>query len=76
MLNAQGWSWKNLRVLSLGRGEDLRDDYREWMSAYTADDLVFIDESIFNEETRWQQRAYRSTEKGSLWILDANRENP
>jgi len=53
---------RELRRISLARGNDLRRQWREEMCRYVAQDLVFLDESIFNEKTGWRYRAY-----GSNW---------
>jgi hypothetical protein len=73
MLKKEGWSRKTLRVISLGRCEDLRDDYRRVMAQYNAEDLVFIDESIFNEKTGWRHHAYGPIGEENRWVGDAAR---
>ncbi len=45
------WSKKELRRISLNRSEELRQRYRDEMSQFAAEDLIFLDESIFNEKT-------------------------
>jgi hypothetical protein len=55
--SAKGWNKKTLRLISLNQSEALRDAYREAMSRYTADDLVFINEAIFCEKTGWRHHA-------------------
>ena len=42
---------RELRRISLARSNDLRRQWREEMYRYVAQDLVFLDESIFNEKT-------------------------
>jgi len=73
MLTKEGWNKKNLRVISLNRCEDLRDNYRNTIAQYNADDLVFIDESLFNERTGWRHRAYGPIGHENRWIGDAKR---
>lgn len=58
MLKRENWSKQSVRLISVNRSEDLLDDYRRTMMDYTADQLVFLDESIFNERTGWRHRAY------------------
>ena len=58
MLKRRKWTRKELRRISLGRSEDLRRGWREEMQQYVAEDLVFFDESIFNEKTGWRYQAY------------------
>jgi hypothetical protein len=52
------WSSSALRPFSLDRSEELRQGYRDDMARFTAEDLVFLDESIFNEKTGWRHKAY------------------
>ena len=54
MLKSKGWTKKKLYCLSLMRSELLRKDWQQDMSQFTADDLIFLDESIFNERTGWR----------------------
>ncbi|KAH0541808.1 hypothetical protein FGG08_003763 [Glutinoglossum americanum] len=58
MLKRRKWTQKELRRISLGLSEDLRRGWREEMRQYVAEDLVFFDESIFDEKTGWRYRAY------------------
>ena len=44
--------------VSLSRSEALREAYIEEIKKYAADDLVFLDEAIFNEKTGWRHRGY------------------
>ena len=54
LLKKKKWTRKELRRISLGRSEELREAYRNDMRRFVADDLVFLDESIFNEKTGWR----------------------
>ena len=58
MLKRRKWTEKELRRVSLARGEDLRWDHRENISRYEAESLVFLNKSIFNEDIGWPGRAY------------------
>jgi hypothetical protein len=49
---------KNIAHLSLAHSEALREAYTEEMKRYAADDLVFLDEAIFNEKTGWRHCGY------------------
>src|SRR5438876_2982320 len=42
----------------MSHSEDLCDAYWEQIHQFMADELVFIDESIFSEKTGWRHRAY------------------
>jgi transposase len=58
MLKRRGWSRKELRRISQARSKDLRQSYLDDIRQFAAEDLVFIDESIFNEKTGWRHYAY------------------
>ena len=51
MLKRRKWTQKELRRISLGRSDELRRGWKEEMRQFVAEDLVFLDESIFNEKT-------------------------
>ena len=51
MLKRRKWTQKELRRISLGRSDELRQQWKEEMRQFAAEDLVFLDESIFNEKT-------------------------
>ncbi|KAF2003474.1 hypothetical protein P154DRAFT_590681 [Amniculicola lignicola CBS 123094] len=46
----------------------MREQYRQMMAEFTADDLVFLDESIFNEKTGWWHYAYAPVGHGSRYF--------
>jgi hypothetical protein len=70
LLKRNKWSSKSLYLLSSRRDEALRQAYIEDMANYAADDLIFIDESLFNEKTGWRTRGYAPI--GSLARYRAN----
>ena len=77
IISRRKWSRKEMRWLSLNRSEGLRKAWREEMRRYIAEDLVFLDESIFNEKTGWRYQAYgpigedirypANTDRGKTW---------
>ena len=80
-LRRKNWTRKELRRISLARSEELRREWRDEMRQYAAEDLVFLDESIFNEKTGWRYRAYGpigtalrypdDIERGCTWSICA-----
>ena len=58
LLKRQRWSKKEVRRISLTQSREARRRYRGEISRFPADDLVFLDESIFNEKTGWRHMAY------------------
>jgi transposase len=57
-LKRNGWTRKEMRRVSLTRSDELRCLYLRDMSSFVAEDLVFLDKSIFNEKTGWRHQAY------------------
>ena len=55
------WSRKQLKRISLNRSEVLRRGYLDDIRQFVAEDLVFLDESIFNEKTGWRYHGYAPT---------------
>jgi len=53
MLKRRKWTQKELCWISLGHSDELRQQWKEEMWQFAAEDLVFLDESIFNEKTGW-----------------------
>jgi hypothetical protein len=58
LLKRRGWSRKEIRRISLNCSEELRWSYIEDIWQFTANNMVFLDESIFNEKTGWRHHAY------------------
>jgi hypothetical protein len=58
MLKRRNWTQKGLRRISLDHSDELRQKWKEEMQQFAAEDLVFLDESIFNEKTGWRYRVY------------------
>jgi transposase len=58
LLRRNHWTRKALLTISNRRSEALRHAYIDDMAAYAADDLIFIDESLFNEKTGWRFKGY------------------
>jgi transposase len=57
-MKKKGWNCQTLRPFSINQNEELREAYRRRMHNYAMDDLIFLDESIFNEKTGWRHHAY------------------
>ena len=78
VVSRRKWTWKELQWISL---KQLRRAWREEMAVFAAEDLVFLDESIFNEKTGWRYQAYgpmgsdlrypANTDRGKTWSICA-----
>lgn len=51
----------------------MRDAWRAEIRRSVAEDLVFIDESIFNKKTGWRHRAYGPIGQDIRYIMDTRR---
>lgn len=58
LLKRRNWTRKQLRRISLDQSEALRRAYLDDIRQFAAEDLVFVDESIFNEKTGWRHHTY------------------
>jgi transposase len=72
-LKKQGWTRRTLRPCSIDRNEELRESYRNCMRRYAADDVVFLDESIFNEKSGWRHHAYAPVGHPARYTQDIRR---
>lgn len=78
-LKKMRWTRHTLRPFSIARNEELREGYLRIMSQYVQEQLVFIDESIFNEKTGWRHHAYgpvgtegryaQDIQRGATWAI-------
>lgn len=73
LLKDRGWSERALRPISILRNEELRESYRACMRQFNAADLVFLDESIFNEKTGWRHKAYAPIGFTNRYFQDVRR---
>jgi len=53
-LKKRDWNRKELRRISMTQSDAFRDAFLQEMSNFEDRDLVFLDESIFNEKTGWR----------------------
>ena len=72
-LKRKEWNKKKLYLIGRGRSEELREAWRLDMRRFTAEDLVFLDESIFNEKTGWRYRAYGPVGSETCYPANINR---
>lgn len=72
-LKKNGWNRKTLRPTCIDRNEELRESYRNCMRRYDAEDVVFLDESIFNEKTGWRHHAYAPVGHVARYMADIRR---
>jgi hypothetical protein len=52
MLKRNKWTRKSIKLMSNNRNKELRYAYLKDISIYSANQLIFINKSLFNEKTR------------------------
>jgi transposase len=67
------WSRQTISLISNRRDEELRKAYLEDMLSYPAEDLIFIDESLFNKKTGWRSKAYAPIGSPARYVADIDR---
>ena len=72
-LKRRGWNQKELRRISMTQSEALRHAFLQDMSNFEDRDLVFLDESIFNEKTGWRHRAYAPVGHEARYVANVRR---
>jgi hypothetical protein len=72
-LRKTGWTKKSLKLVSRAHSKALRKAYLYEIQSYSADDLIFLDESIFNEKTGWRPRARAPIGDEARYSADINR---
>jgi transposase len=72
-LKDNNWSRRTMLPFCIARNEQLRESYRNGMRRFAADDLVFLDESIFNEKTGWRHHAYAPVGHEARYAQDLKR---
>jgi transposase len=58
LLKAEGWTHREIKRISRTQNQELRTLYKQRMRRYPAEDVIHLDESIFNEATGWRYRGY------------------
>jgi transposase len=67
------WSRKRLEVLSDKRSSSARAIYLQEMCRYHAEDMIFLDESIFDQKTGWRRKGYAPMGEPARTTTDARR---
>jgi transposase len=60
-------------MISNRRNKALHVAYIDDIATYAANDLIFIDESLFNKKTRWRSKAYAPIGSPARYIANIDR---
>jgi hypothetical protein len=70
LLKRKKWTRKELWRISLNHSKSLHQAYHDDRRRFTADDLVFLDELIFNGKTGWRYQLYAPISRGLNMMLN------
>lgn len=73
VLKRRKWSKKKAERVPLARAPDLRRGYLSEMSGILAEEMVFLDESMFNQTTGWRGTAWAPIGQPARYIGDRTR---
>lgn len=72
-LKKHNWTSRTIRPFSINRNDISRESYRRSLRRFAADDLVFLDEPIFNEKCGWRHKAYAPVGDPGRYTQDIRR---
>jgi hypothetical protein len=73
LLKARDWSRKKIARISRTRNKEARRLYKQYMSQFANEDVVHLDESIFNEKTGWRHYGYAPIGDEARYLEDVRR---
>ncbi len=73
ILKRRGWSNKKGQRVEVRQNDELRLNWVADMLRLTAEQLVFVDESLFNETTGWRHQAYASVDQPARYQASRTR---
>ncbi len=75
ILKKRHWSEKREQRVDIKQNNELRLNWIVDLLQLTAEQLVFIDETLFNETTRWHQQVYASIDESARYQVSRKREH-
>ncbi len=75
ILKRRRWSNKKGQRVSIRQNDELRLNWIADLLRLTAEQLVFVDETLFNETTRWRHQAYASVGESARYQASRAREH-
>ena len=73
ILKRRGWSIKKGQRVGVRQNDELRLNWVADMLRSTAEQLAFVDESLFNETTGWRHQAYAPVGQPARYQASRNR---
>ncbi len=75
ILKRRGWSNKKEQRVGVRQNDELRLNWVADMLRLTAEQLVFVNESLFNEITGWRHQAYALVDQSARYQASGTREH-
>jgi len=75
ILKKRSWSNKKKQRVSIRRNDELRLNWIADLLQLTTEQLVFVDETLFNETTRWHYQVYASVDESARYQVSRKRKH-
>ncbi len=75
ILKKRHWSNKKRQRVSIRQNDELQLNWIVDLLQLTTEQLVFIDETLFNETTRWRHQVYASIDESARYQISKKREH-
>jgi len=75
ILKRRRWSNKKGQRVSIRQNDELRLNWVADLLQLTAEQLVFVDETLFNETTGWRHQAYAPVDESARYQASRKREH-
>ena len=75
ILKKRHWSNKKKQRVNIRQNDELRLNWIADLLRLTAEQLVFVDEILFNETTRWCHQVYASIDESARYQVSRKREH-
>ncbi len=75
ILKKRHWSNKKKQRVSIRQNDELQLNWVADLLRLTAEQLVFVDETLFNETTRWHHQVYASIDESARYQVSRKREH-
>ncbi len=75
ILKKRHWSNKKKQRVSIRQNDELRLSWVADLLCLTVEQLVFVDETLFNETTRWHHQVYASVDESAHYQVSRTREH-
>ncbi len=75
ILKKRSWSNKKKQRVSIRQNDELRLNWVADLLCLTVEQLVFVDETLFNKTTRWRHQVYASVDESARYQVSRKRDH-